>query len=359
MKNSYRDAMDALRFTPEQKEQMVEHLLSAPAAGKVVRPLRFRRFAAAGVAAALVLSLGVAGATGALGSAGEAFAGLFGGGAAETEIIDQIGYPIGASATSNGVTITADAIVGDTYSYAIVYSIRRDDGEPLVSQEVLESGDNALPLTFDSHDVTPGNPLAVLLGGGGGGYSRFYDADPNDNAIQFMEVWTFSSPIRPGKVTATFQGLYEASEDYLDKELLAEGPWKLEFHMAFEDSSVSLPAGQDFTLNGMDATLDAVTLSPLSIMVEYTVHQEVPQAERENGLEDGENDPYAPFRDLPIVITYTDGTTLEIDSGNTHIGSGSGRAKCSIGLVFDTIRPLDEVASVTVGDIVLPVSTER
>ena len=120
MKNSYRDAMDALRFTPEQKEQMVEHLLSAPAAGKVVRPLRplrFRRFAAAGAAAALVLSLGVAGATGALGSAGEAFAGLFGGGAAETEIIDQIGYPIGASATSNGVTITADAIVGDTYSY--------------------------------------------------------------------------------------------------------------------------------------------------------------------------------------------------------------------------------------------------
>ena len=40
--------------------------------------------------------------------------------------------------------------------------------------------------------------------------------------------------------------------------------------MAFEDSYVSLPAGQDFTLNGMDATLDAVTLSPLSIMVEYT-----------------------------------------------------------------------------------------
>lgn len=100
-----------------------------PAAGKVVRPLRFRRFAAAGRGGRLVLSWGGPG-TGALDSAGEAFAGLFGGGAAETEIIDQIGYPIGASATSNGVTITADAIVGDTYSYAIVYSIRRDDGEP-------------------------------------------------------------------------------------------------------------------------------------------------------------------------------------------------------------------------------------
>lgn len=351
----YQDTMDSLHFTPEQKARMVDQLMEA-SASPVRRPHTFRRVAVAGVAAALALSVGVAGATGVLSDVGESFSALFGVSAAQTEIIDQIGYPVGASATADGITITADAIVGDTYSYAIVYSIRRDDGQPLVSQEVLESGDNALPLTFDSHDVTPGNPLAVLLGGGGGGYSRFYDADPNDNAIQFMEVWTFSSPIRPGKVTATFQGLYEASEDYLDKELLAEGPWKLEFHMAFEDSSVSLPAGQDFTLNGMDATLDAVTLSPLSIMVEYTVHQEVPQAERENGLEDGGNDPYAPFRDLPIVITYTDGTTLEIDSGNTHIGSGSGRAKCSIGLVFDTIRPLDEVASVTVGDVVIPVS---
>ena len=359
MNHSYRDAMDALCFTPEQKADMVEHLLSAPA-GNVVWPRRFRRFAAAGVAAALVLSLGVAGATGALGSAGEAFAGLFGGGAAETEIIDRIGYPIGASATSNGVTITADAIIGDTYSYAIVYSIQRDDGQPLVSQEVLESGDNALPLTFDSHDVTPGNPLAVLLGGGGGGYSRFYDADPNDNAIQFMEVWTFSSPIRPGKVTATFQGLYEASEDYLDKELLAEGPWKLEFHMAFEDSSVSLPAGQDFTLNGMDATLDSVVVSPLSIMVEYTVYEKVPEVAREDSLEDAGSDPYAPFRDLPIVITYTDGSALEIESGNTSVSSGGGSStKCTKGLVFETLRPLDEVASVTVGGIVLPVSTER
>ena len=359
MNQNYKNSMDRLRFTPEQKEQMVEHLLSAPAAGKVVRPLRFRRFAAAGVAAALVLSLGVAGAAGALGSAGDAFAGLFGGGAAETEVIDQIGYPIGASATADGVTITADAIVGDTYSYAIVYSIRRDDGEPLVSQEVLESGDNALPLTFDSHDVTPGNPLAVLLGGGGGGYSRFYDADPNDNAIQFMEVWTFSSPIRPGKVTATFQGLYEASEDYLDKELLAEGPWKLEFHMAFEDSSVSLPAGQDFTLNGMDATLDAVTLSPLSIQVDYTVHQELVWSEdREDGrMNDHDRElTYRYLESLPVAVTYTDGTTQELTNAGGGIRPGDGETVCQKSRIFSTIRPLDQVASVTVGDIVLPVS---
>ena len=356
MKNSYRDSMDQLRFTPEQKAEMVENLLSAPA-GRAVRPHRFRRLAAVGVAAALVLSLGVAGATGALDSAGNIFAGLFGGN--HTEIIDQIGYPIGASDTRNGITITADAIVGDRYNYAIVYSIQREDGQPLADQEALESENGALPLSFERHDVRPNSSLALLLAGSsGGGYSRFYDADPTDSAIQFVVFWTSSSPIRPGKVTATFQNLYDTSAGYLGKELVAEGPWELEFHMAFEDSSVSLTAGQDFTLNGMDATLDAVILSPLSIQVEYTVHQGVPEVERENGLEDAANDPHAPFRDLPVVITYTDGSTLAAENGNTSISSRSGRSKCTKGVMFETLRPLDEVVSVTVGDIVLPVNTQ-
>ena len=354
MKNSYRDAMDALRFTPEQKADMVEHLLSAPAAGKVVRPLRFRRFAAAGAAAALVLSLGVAGATGALGSAGDAFAGLFGGGAAETEIIDQIGYPIGASATSNGVTITADAIVGDTYSYAIVYSIQRDDGQPLLSDELLSS-DNRLPLEFDSQHTTQDNPQAFSDDGWGtgSGTSYFYDADPADSAVQYVKIMTHDNPIQPCDVTATFQNLYDTSEGHWDgaRKLLAAGPWKLEFHMAFEDSSVSLDAGQDFTLNGMSATLDAVILSPLSIVVEYTVHQELPPL----GITAGGESTYASFVDLPIVITYTDGSTLDA-GGNSGMDSSNGCTLVQADMVFETLRPLDEVASVTVGDIVLPVS---
>ena len=145
MKNSYRDAMDALRFTPEQKADMVEHLALRPGGGEGGAPPPLPPLRRGGRGGRLVLSLGVAGATGALDSAGEAFAGLFGGGAAETEIIDQIGYPIGASATSNGVTITADAIVGDTYSYANSEIARRDDGEPLVSRRCWRAGITPCP----------------------------------------------------------------------------------------------------------------------------------------------------------------------------------------------------------------------
>ncbi|CAN4051462.1 Transcriptional regulator XRE family, partial [Dysosmobacter welbionis] len=70
------------------------------------RPVR--RIALIAAAAVLVLAVGTAGATGILRSAAEVFSPLFGGAPAQTEIIDKIGYPVGASDTDNGVTVTAD-----------------------------------------------------------------------------------------------------------------------------------------------------------------------------------------------------------------------------------------------------------
>ena len=354
----YQDMMDQLRFTPEQKAHMVDQLMAAAERPAPRRALPLRRLAAVGVAASLALSVSVAGATGALDSVSNTFAGLFG--RNHTEIIDQIGYPIGASDTADGITITADAILGDTYNYAIVYSIQREDGAPLVGSDILaqaaDTVNGALPLSFERYDLRQSSPLAGLFTGGGGGFSYFYDADPSDNAIQFVEYWSSSSPIRPTNVTVTFQDLYDLTDDYANNTLLAEGPWTLEFHMAFEDSSVSLPAGQDIQVGGMDATLDALTLSPLSIMIEYTVHQEVPEAGLQTGREDADSDPFAPFRDLPVTITCTDGSILEIESANTSTHSGGGHSKCTLGVMFDTIRPLDEIASVTVGDVTIPVS---
>ena len=108
----YKNALDELHFSEEAKNRMVDRLLESaeqPEKPAVHRVRRFPRIAAVGVAAALVLSIG-AGATGILKSASEAFAGVFGP-TADTEIIDRIGRPIGASDTSNGVTVTADAIL--------------------------------------------------------------------------------------------------------------------------------------------------------------------------------------------------------------------------------------------------------
>ena len=230
----YKDTMDELRFTPEQKAHMVDRLMESAQASPR-RPHSFRRVAVVGVAAALVLSVGVAGATGVLGEVGERFSALFGP-ATQTEVIDQIGYPIGASVTADVITITADAIVGDTHSYAIVYSISREDGQPLVTQATLDGSEEyegRLPLFFEEYDLRPTGPLDSLSSGGGGGFSHFYDADPTDNAIQFVAFWTSDTPIRSGKVSTTFRGLYDTTESYANKTLLAEGPWTLDFTMDF------------------------------------------------------------------------------------------------------------------------------
>ena len=56
---------------------------------------------------------------------------LFGGAPSQTEVIDKIGRPIGASAVSNGVAITADAVIGDNEHCVAVFSIARTDGMPI------------------------------------------------------------------------------------------------------------------------------------------------------------------------------------------------------------------------------------
>ena len=262
---TYRETMDELRFTEQEKEAMVDRLLERGGSRRKGLNLRC---AAVAVAAAAVLTVG-AGAAVVLTPAGEVFASVLGGAPAQTEILDRMGVPVGASDTHNGVTITADAIMGDTYSYAIVYSIRRDDGSPLVSDETLAAGaerDGLLPLRFRNYGTQ-----VRTSGGGAHGSSWFYDADPADNAIQFVEMMTQDQPLKPGTASVKFQDLSVYTDnDYRTSETLAEGTWRLKFDFAFEDSSISLPAGQSFTLNGMDATLDGVTLSPLSIQVDYT-----------------------------------------------------------------------------------------
>ena len=123
----YRQAMDELCFSQVAKARMTRNLRQSLARQAEPGPARRThwkpRIAAVAVAAALVLAVG-AGATGGLKTVAQAFAGVFGP-TADTQVMDQIGYPIGASDTDNGVTVTAEAILFDGYNYLMTYSIAR------------------------------------------------------------------------------------------------------------------------------------------------------------------------------------------------------------------------------------------
>ena len=49
-----------------------------------------------------------------------------------------------------------------------------------------------------------------------------------------------------------------------------------------------------------------------------------------------------------MVITYTDGTTQDLTNAGGGITPGDGETVCQKSRIFDELRPLDEVASVTV-----------
>ena len=117
-----------------------------------------------------------------------------------------------------------------------------------------------------------------------GGSSHFYDADPSDNAIQYVEqmsVTSTSGSIIGHTARVCFQDLYRYGDG--GREVLVEGTWNMKFVVDYEDTSINLPAGQPFELNGMGATLDSASISPIALTLEYTADGRMDWIEKESG----------------------------------------------------------------------------
>ena len=139
MIDEYKEALDELRFSPEAKRRMAQRIEAVAAAEPLPRPTRrSRALVIAAAAAVLALAVGcTAYLAGAFVSLEDFAEDLFGGAPSQTEVIDKIGRPIGASAVSNGVAITADAVIGDNEHCVAVFSIARTDGMPIEGVDTI------------------------------------------------------------------------------------------------------------------------------------------------------------------------------------------------------------------------------
>ena len=350
----YKNALDELHFSEEAKNRMVERLMERAEQPAPRRVRRFPRIAAVGVAAALVLSIG-AGASGVLKSASEAFAGVFGP-TADTEIIDQIGRPIGASDTSNGVTVTADAILFDGYNYLISYTIEKDDGSAFDCTKNPDTG-----LYWKRSDSTIGRGVD-----GATGSSYFYDADPSDNAIQYVETMSYNDTVQTGGTAKiTLGDLSVMNSETGEMQTIAKGTWHLKFKLEADNSAVELPAGQTIEVNGLSASVDKVVISPIGYHVVYTVDgeatfdtlydengEEIPQ---ENGHEPaGACSTWESYA-AKLLITKTDGTVLDFSDYGGSMDPHDGKTVCTRQGTFDQILPLEDIASVTIGGVSIPI----
>ncbi|MEE8717524.1 MAG: DUF4179 domain-containing protein [Coriobacteriales bacterium] len=296
------------------------------------------RFAAAAACLAVVVGLGgYAYASGQLVGITNAIGDVFSGAPAPTEISDKVGHPVNASATSDGVTISADAVMGDDHGYAVVYSVSRDDGEPFGQVGTNANG----TLTIDGRpvDVNLDQTVDGATGQGGGLY--LYDADPTDNAIQVVTKYTTDTSLIGATVSAHFTGLGLFGDDYASVEPLATGTWDLKFTLNYESDQVPLTPAGTLSIEGTDGTVQSVSVSPVGIWVEYTMDG-VEEAPASDGM-------WSPaFLDLgTITVTMYDGSSISVPCGAGEETEQDGTTVCKSGSFFDRVIDPAQVASVS------------
>ena len=368
MRDEYPKELESLRFSDEQKARMAANIEAAAKrqrraeraavakkpAPRVKRPVFRHAIAAAAVVGALAVG-GVAYAGGGLVSVGNLVDDVFGGAPAQTEVVDAIGRPIGAADSCNGVTVSADAIIGDARNYMIVYSIAKDDGTAF--ENLGEPVNGSLMLGFEGGTATGIDGVTSS-----GGSVRFYDADPSDNAIQMVEMMTTGGEDIIGKTARIELGdLMLLGED--GKTVVAEGDWKLKFEIGYEDASVALPAGGAFEVNGEAATVDMLSVSPIAISIDYTVGPLASELEGAPEADDSGQEPawltelssYLGFD--TVLVTLADGSVIEVqDECGGSIDQQGDVLKCEKGIFLPEVIDAQDVVSVTICGTEIPVA---
>lgn len=347
MIDEYRKSLDELRFSPEAKRRLAQALEAAAAPEQPRRTSRrTRTLAIAAAAAVLALVVGcTAYASGMLDRQKPAKTEAL----PATEVVDGVGRPV-AHATSNGVTVTAEAVVGDRTNYAVVLTVAKDDGTAF--EGVRKNADGTLALKF-------GNLATVTIDGAPsrGTTSYFFDADPDDNAIQFVKASAIDAhgggfigkPVR-----VKLLDLMALDEDGKARTLV-EGAWRMSFLANCADLSRNVPAGQTFAFDEGTVTINAITISPLSLSVDLMIDFPIevnligfdtPQSKRLQGL--------------PLTVNMKDGTV--VDATQKSGGAVEVREHATVAgksLMFDRFLDLDEVASITVGGRGYPDAVKR
>lgn len=334
----YKREMDKLEPDQVQKDALVATLLkeqSAPVGHGKHRYVGRTALVAACLVGVLVVG---ASATGLLKTAVQAFSGVFGETPAVTQVVDKIGRPVGASDTDNGITITADAIIGEKDGVAVIYTISRDDGSPFD----LKADENGhLNVAFREFEY--GIPFERGLSGN----FWFLDVVPGDNEIQLFtneRAFGAQAAIKQGSVKAQFKDFYCYNPETQEEYSIADGEWKLNYELNFVDCSTTLNGGGQFVLqNGTEITVDKIVVSPLGVHANYFSSS--------FDVDD--------FGRLLPAVTLTDGTVLDPeDMGNgSNVSNDDDMAPypCSASLIFDRLIPLDQIKSVTVGGIEISV----
>ena len=371
--NDYRHALEHISFTDNAKQHMANSIAQSVASSDAAtaqsnfngtrRKPRIARHPVrtvariAAVTAVLAIVIGGAGtamATGVLPLPSDMLSDIFDGPASQTEIIDRIGRPVGASCSNNGVTVTADAIMGDKDMVTIAYTLTFDD--PAALKKLSEPGENGT--IAGSVDGT------VYVDGehGGQGQSWLIDKNPNDSSIQYFAQFSVESPGLMGRTVRTHINslvVPRAGKELPEYKKILTGPWDLKFQLNYEDTSVTIPAPKSVNFNGTKATIQEATVSCVGVSVRYNIDRSIEHDNNSGKMSQNMEESMDAVGNIPLIVTFKDGHVEDATSHSGYFANklDNGTTDVHKTWPFSQVCDTDKIASVQIGDTVIPMNS--
>lgn len=371
--NDYRHALEHISFTDNAKQHMANSIAQSVASSDAAtaqsnfngtrRKPRIARHPVrtvariAAVTAVLAIVIGGAGtamATGVLPLPSDMLSDIFDGPASQTEIIDRIGRPVGASRSNNGVTVTADAIMGDKDMVTIAYTLTFDD--PAALKKLSEPGENGtIAGSVDGNVYVDGEH-------GGQGQSWLIDKNPNDSSIQYFAQFSVESPGLMGRTVRTHINslvVPRAGKELPEYKKILTGPWDLKFQLNYEDTSVTIPAPKSVNFNGTKATIQEATVSCVGVSVRYNIDRSIEHDNNSGKMSQNMEESMDAVGNIPLIVTFKDGHVEDATSHSGYFANklDNGTTDVHKTWPFSQVCDTDKIASVQIGDTVIPMNS--
>lgn len=371
--NDYRHALEHISFTDNAKQHMANSIAQSVASSDAAtaqsnfngtrRKPRIARHPVrtvariAAVTAVLAIVIGGAGtamATGVLPLPSDMLSDIFDGPASQTEIIDRIGRPVGASCSNNGVTVTADAIMGDKDMVTIAYTLTFDD--PAALKKLSEPGENGtIAGSVDGNVYVDGEH-------GGQGQSWLIDKNPNDSSIQYFAQFSVESPGLMGRTVRTHINslvVPRAGKELPEYKKILTGPWDLKFQLNYEDTSVTIPAPKSVNFNGTKATIQEATVSCVGVSVRYNIDRSIEHDNNSGKMSQNMEESMDAVGNIPLIVTFKDGHVEDATSHSGYFANklDNGTTDVHKTWPFSQVFDTDKIASVQIGDTVIPMNS--
>lgn len=371
--NDYRHALEHISFTDNAKQHMANSIAQSVASSDAAtaqsnfngtrRKPRIARHPVrtvariAAVTAVLAIVIGGAGtamATGVLPLPSDMLSDIFDGPASQTEIIDRIGRPVGASCSNNGVTVTADAIMGDKDMVTIAYTLTFDD--PAALKKLSEPGENGtIAGSVDGNVYVDGEH-------GGQGQSWLIDKNPNDSSIQYFAQFSVESPGLMSRTVRTHINslvVPRAGKELPEYKKILTGPWDLKFQLNYEDTSVTIPAPKSVNFNGTKATIQEATVSCVGVSVRYNIDRSIEHDNNSGKMSQNMEESMDAVGNIPLIVTFKDGHVEDATSHSGYFANklDNGTTDVHKTWPFSQVCDTDKIASVQIGDTVIPMNS--